>query len=135
MKSAAGVGSHKEARRSQGAQRKAHTSSCYQHPIPVIEAPVVKGPYPVEGNPSLAEYEIVARLSLPAPDTEVIPCVEVHETAQDGECIDVRWTTEDQRAPRGVYERSALVTIPRQFTITACAVTAETPMLEPEAGV
>jgi hypothetical protein len=102
--------------------------------VAVTEPPRIKGPYPVAGNPSLAKYTIVARLSLPAPDTEVVPSVEVHETPQDGECIDVRWTTEDARDPRGVWERSTEVTIPRQFAVTAYEVTGEAPLLEREAG-
>lgn len=97
-----------------------------EHAVLVTEAPKIKGPYPVKGNPSLAAYTIIARLSLPAADTEVVPLVEVRETPQNGECIDVRWTTEDARAPRGVWERSAVVTIPRQFAVTAYAVTGET---------
>ncbi len=96
-----------------------------EHAVLVAEPPKVKGPFPVEGNPSLAEYTIVARLSLPSADTEVVPLVEVRETAQNGECIDVRWTTEDARTPRGVWERSTIVTIPRQFAVTAYAVTGE----------
>jgi hypothetical protein len=105
----------------------------FEHVVLVAAPPQVKGPYPVAGDPSLAEYEIVARLSLPAPDTEVMPQVEIRETTQDGECIDVRWTTDDTRAPRGVWERSAMVTIPRQFAVTAYEVTGE-PLLEREAG-
>jgi len=95
-----------------------------------MEAPVINGPYPVVGNPSMVEYKIVARLSLPAPDTEVVPSIEVHTTTGDGDCIDVRWTTNDSRAPRGVWERSAVVTIPRQFAIAAYVVTGDAPLSE-----
>ena len=130
MNSATGLGPHIPARRESRAHREAQRTSQIERSLLVMEAPVIKGPYPVVGNPSMAEYKIVARLSLPAPDTEVVPSIEVHTTTGDGDCIDVRWTTNDSRAPRGVWERSAVVTIPRQFAIAAYVVTGDAPLSE-----
>ncbi len=106
-----------------------------QRPIIVAEPPRIRGPFSVEGNPILVEYEIVARLSLPAPDTEVMPSVSFIESSERGEYIDVRWTTTDSRAPRGIWERSTVITLPRQFAVASYTVTGETQLLEREAGM
>ena len=105
-----------------------------QHPVMVVEPPRIRGPLSVEGNPILVEYEIVARLSLPEPDTEVTPSISFMESSERGEYIDVRWTTTDSRAPRGIWERSTVITLPRQFAVATYTVTEETPLLEREAG-
>ncbi len=135
MKNAAGLGPQKPARREPRAHPENRRIKQNERSLLVMEPPIIKGPYPVAGNPGMAEYKIVAQLSLPAPDTEVVPSIEVHATSGEGECIDVRWTTNDSRAPRGIWERSAVVTIPRQFAIAGYAVTGDTPLLEREAGV
>ncbi|HZB96304.1 MAG TPA: hypothetical protein VE268_10100 [Herpetosiphonaceae bacterium] len=105
-----------------------------QRPVMVAEPPRIRGPLSVEGNPILVEYEIVARLSLPEPDTEVTPSISFMESSERGEYIDVRWTTTDSRAPRGIWERSTVITLPRQFAVATYTVTEETPLLEREAG-
>ena len=130
MNSAAGLDPHKSVRREPRAHRETQRTNQNERSLPVIGPPAIKGPYPVTGDPSMAEYKIVARLSLPAPDTEVVPSVEMHTTPGAGECIDVRWTTNDSRTPRGVWERSAVITIPRQFAIAGYAVTGDAPFPE-----
>ena len=125
MTNAARLGPHKPARREPRARIETQRTNQNERSLPVIGSPAIKGPYPVTGDPSMAEYTIVARLSLPAPDTEVVPSIEMHTTPGAGECIDVRWTTNDSRAPRGVWERSAVITIPRQFAIAGYAVTGD----------
>ena len=105
-----------------------------QRPVMVAEPPRIRGPLSVEGNPILVEYEIVALLSLPEPDTEVTPSISFMESSERGEYIDVRWTTTDSRAPRGIWERSTVITLPRQFAVATYTVTEKTPLLEREAG-
>ncbi len=102
--------------------------------VMMAEPPRIRGPFSVEGNPAFVEYEIVARLSLPAPDTEVRPSVLFIESSEQGEYIDVRWTTYDSRKPRGIWERSAVITLPRQFAVASYIVTGEGRLLEGEAG-
>lgn len=111
-----------------------HQTDLGDRPIHVVEQPLVMGPFEVAGDPSVVAYEIVARLSLPAPDTEVIPTASYTESAQDGTCVDVRWLTSDEGEPCGIWERSAVITLPRQFGVGAYAVTGEAPLLEREAG-
>ena len=105
-----------------------------QRPVMVAEPPRIRGPLSVEGNPILVEYEIVARLSLPEPDTEVTPSISFMESSERGEYIDVRWTTNDIREPRGIWERSTVITLPRQFAVATYTVTEEMPLIEREAG-
>lgn|GEM_PF-5183044 len=106
----------------------------HERPIHVVEQPLVIGPFEVEGDPSVVAYEIVARLSLPASDTEVTPSASYTESAQHGKCVDVRWLTSDDGEPCGIWERSALITLPRQFGVGAYTVTGEAPHLERECG-
>src|SRR5919202_5847491 len=120
--------------RSRRRYRESQVMPVNQHPVMVAEPPRIRGPLSVEGNPVLIEYEIVARLSLPAPDSEVTPSISFMESSERGEYIDVRWTTTDSRAPRGIWERSTVITLPRQFAVAAYTVTEETPLLEREAG-
>lgn len=105
-----------------------------ERPIIVTEPPRIKGPFPVKGNPIMVRYEIVACLSLPAPDTEVVPSIYFDESSEQGKYVDVRWTTTDTRAPRGVWERATVITLPKQFAIKAYTVTGDAPLLEREAG-
>ena len=114
--------------------RESADSATYERPVQMAEPPKIHGPFAVDGNPILVEYEIVARLSLPDPLTEVVPAVSYIESAEQGEYVDVQWTTSDRREPRGVWERSAVITLPRQFTVSSYTVTAEAPLLEREAG-
>ena len=125
MTNAAGIGPQRPARREPRSCPKTQRTNQNERSLSVIGSPAIKGPYPVTGNPSMAEYKIVARLSLPASDTEVVPSIEMHTTPGEGACIDVRWTTNDSRAPRGVWERSAVITIPRQFVVAGYAVTSD----------
>lgn len=104
------------------------------HPVMVTEPACVSGPFTVEGNPIMVEYEISARLFLPAPDSDVTPCISFMESSEQGEYVDVRWVTTDAREPRGVWERSTVITLPRQFAIAAYRVTGDAPLLEREAG-
>ncbi len=92
-------------------------------PILVMDRPRIDGPFDVERNPLLVEYQVVAHLALPAADTEVVPAVVFRDAAPDGEYVDLQWTTTDDREPRGVWERSARITLPRQFAIAGCRVT------------
>ena len=105
-----------------------------QRPVMVAEPPRIRGPLSVEGNPILVEYEIVALLSLPEPDTEVTPSISFMESSERGEYIDVRWTTNDIREPRGIWERSTVITLPRQFAVATYTVTEEMPLIEREAS-
>ena len=103
-------------------------------PILVVEPPEIKGPFPIEKDPLTVEYEVVARLLLPAKDAEVIPSVSIRDTPQHGECLDVQWMTSDEREPRGVWERSVVIALPRQFAIAAYTVTGAPEPQEREAG-
>jgi len=105
-----------------------------ERPVVVAEPPRISGPCTVDDNPVLVEYEIVAKLFLPAPDTEVTSSVSVVESSDHADYIDVQWTTSDAREPRGVWERSTVVTLPRQFAISSFTVTGDAPLLEREAG-
>jgi hypothetical protein len=105
-----------------------------ERPILVVEPPHVKGPYPVEGDPSSISYEVVARLALPAPDAEAVPSLQYCDSDEGVQCLDLQWVTDDPREPRGVWERSAVVTLPRQFGIAGYELTGEVPLLEREAG-
>lgn len=109
-------------------------TNLHDRPIHVVEQPLVMGPFEVEGDPSVVAYEIVARLSLPASDTEVTPSASYTESAQHGKCVDVRWLTSDDGEPCGTWERSALITLPRQFGVGAYMVTCEALLLKNEAG-
>ena len=120
--------------RSRRRYRESQVMPVTQHPVMVAEPPRIRGPFSVEGNPILVEYEIVARLSLPEPDTEVIPSISFMESSERGEYIDVRWTTNDIREPRGIWERSTVITLPRQFAVATHTVTEEMPLIEREAG-
>jgi hypothetical protein len=102
--------------------------------VAVAERPKISGPFAVTGNPVLVEYEIIAPLYLPAQDTEVVPNVSFVEEPEHAGYVDVCWTTTDRREPRGVWARSTVITLPRQFGIRAYTVTGEPALLEREAG-
>ncbi len=87
-------------------------------PVQVAAPPLIKGPFTMGGDPTLVEYEIVARLLLPAADTEVIPLISFCCSPEDGAYVEVQWTTRDRRTPTGIWERSTTVAVPRQFAIT-----------------
>jgi hypothetical protein len=112
----------------------APNSSPGERSLQVVEQPIIKGPFKVQGDPSIAAYEIVAQLSLPAPDTEVVPEVSYCETPEAGTCLDIRWRTTDEREPQGVWERSAVIMLPRQFGIGTYQLTADPPLMEREVG-
>ena len=120
----------RDLRSSQGRERQMYR----ERPVVVAEPPRISGPCTVDDNPVLVEYEIVAKLFLPAPDTEVTSSVSVVESSDHADYIDVQWTTSDAREPRGVWERSTVVTLPRQFAISSFTVTGDAPLLEREAG-
>lgn len=128
------AGTQQNNRRDRRIYRESVDSAPYERPVLMAEPPKIRGPFAVDGNPILVEYEIVARLSLPDPNTEVVPAVSFTESPEKGEYVDVQWTTSDRREPRGVWERSAVITLPRQFTVSSYTVTAEAPLLEREAG-
>ena len=105
-----------------------------EQPILVMEPPRIKGPMPVDRNPLEVQYEVVARLLLPAGDAEATPSVSFSDADSNGGCLDVQWTTHDSREPQGVWERSVVITLPRQFAVAACTVTGEPALQEREAG-
>lgn len=110
------------------------TTTVEERPVVVTEAPRINGPFPVKGNPIMVRYEIVACMSLPAADTDVVPSIYFDESSEQGKYVDVRWTTTDMREPRGVWERATVLTLPKQFAIKAYTVTGDAPLLEREAG-
>jgi hypothetical protein len=103
-------------------------------PILVVEPPRIKGPFPLDKDPLTVQYEVVARLLLPAKDADVTASVVARDIPQGGECVEVQWTTSDEREPRGVWERSVMIALPRQFSIATCQVTGTAPRCEQEAG-
>jgi hypothetical protein len=103
-------------------------------PILVVEPPQVNGPFPLDKDPLTVQYEIVARLLLPAKDADVTASVVARDIPQGGECVEVQWTTSDEREPRGVWERSVMIALPRQFSIATCQVTGASPQREQEVG-
>lgn len=94
-----------------------------ERPVQVIGAPLVRGPLPVKGNPSMVRYEVVARLRLPAAESPAAARISFVESPGRGEYVDVRWTTTDRGEPRGTWERKASVTLPCQFAVKAYTVT------------
>jgi hypothetical protein len=71
----------------------------------------------------MVHYKIVAQLLLAAKDADATPSIAISDIQDAEPCLDIRWITSDTREPRGVWERSATITIPRQFTITTLALT------------
>ncbi len=94
-----------------------------ERPVQVIGAPLVRGPLPVKGNPSMVRYEVVARLRLPAADSPAAPCISFAESPGRGKYVDVRWTTTDCAEPRGTWERKTSITLPIQFAVRSYTVT------------
>jgi hypothetical protein len=112
-----------------------HTASDVQiQPILVVEPPQINGPFPLDKDPLTVQYEIVARLLLPAKDADVTASVVARDIPQGGECVEVQWTTSDEREPRGIWERSVVIALPRQFSIATCQVTGAPPQREQEVG-
>ena len=105
-----------------------------ERPVLVAEPPSIRGPFPVEDNPVVVEYEVVARLALPEPDAEAVPTVSFTESPDQGEYLDLQWTTTDDREPRGVWERAVVIELPRQFVVGKYELTGEPELLEREAG-
>ena len=97
--------------------RESGESLTQEWPVQVISSPLIRGPFAIAGNPVLVEYEIVARLRLPAADTEVIPLISFCYSAEAGNYVDVQWVTRDCRVPGGIWERSTVIAVPRQFAI------------------
>jgi hypothetical protein len=99
----------------------------------VVEPPHIIGPFPVEDNPVEVQYEVVARLALPAKDAEVTPTVSFCQESR-GAFLDVQWTTEEPGEPRGIWERSVTITVPRQFAVKGCRVVGDGALREQAVG-
>ena len=119
--------------RHQRPNREEQAPAARERSILVVDRPTIHGPFEVERNPLLVEYQVVAHLALPEADTEAVPAVIYRDASPHGECVDLQWTTTDEREPRGVWERSARITLPRQFAIADCRVTGGA-LREREAG-
>src|SRR4051812_224630 len=79
----------------------AHANSQAQS-ILLVEPPQIKGPYPLDKDPLTVQYEVVARLLLPAKDADVTASISACDSPHGGECVELHWTTSDEREPRGV---------------------------------
>lgn len=101
------------------------TSSRGRHgqPVLIMQQPSVIGPIPDERNPLMVHYRIVAQLLLAAQDADATPSIAIRDVENAEPYLDIRWITNDTREPRGIWERSATITIPRQFAITTLALT------------
>ncbi len=99
-----------------------------EHQLLVVEPPHIAGPFAVKDNPVAVQYEVVARLALPAKDAEVTPTVSF---SQDHDTfLDVQWTTEDPGEPRGIWERTVRITVPRQFAVRGFTLMGDPPLQE-----
>ena len=111
----ASVGTDRERRLSRGPRR----GSAREWPVEVAAPPQINGPLAIDGDPDLVEYEITAQLALCGPDADVFPEIAYRHVSEAAPYVEVTWMTADRRSPRGSWERSVTIAIPRRFAVRA----------------
>ena len=111
----ASMGTDRERRLS----RARRSGSTREWQVEVAAPPRISEPLAIDGDPDLVEYEITAQLALCGPEADVFPEIAYRHVSEAAPYVEVTWMTAERRSPRGSWERSVAIAIPRRFAVRA----------------